>query len=169
MQSVGVHLPLTPLKIAVCYWRMRDPTLTFPVFVSTDEKSGNYYGLPSIEYPGLVKVCLHTGVPCDPDNRDLVNMDELNASSCKYISKHFPCLEPRPAIVESCMYTVTPDKQMILDTVPGCTNIAYACGFSGTGFKLGPIVGRLMCQMVTGKPLDYNVKRFSAARFTTAS
>lgn len=55
-----------------------------------------------------LQVCQHFGVPADPDNRDFVSgaEDDIRALS-KYVKHRFPCLEMKPSIIETCMYTVS--------------------------------------------------------------
>ncbi len=47
------------------------------------------------------------------------------------------------------LYDVTPDWQPILGEAPGITGLYLALGFSGHGFKLSPIVGDLLAQLIT--------------------
>ena len=51
----------------------------------------------------------------------------------KFIGEHFPGVEPKVSVEESCMYTNLPDENPVIDTVPG-TNIVIAVGFSGKKF-----------------------------------
>lgn len=51
------------VKINVCYWKEKIPgtysvSQRFPCFIQMEPKEGEYdiYGLPSNEYPGLMKV-----------------------------------------------------------------------------------------------------------------
>ena len=58
---------------------------------------------------------------------------------------------------------VTPDAVPVLGEVPAVSGLAVATGFSGHGFAMGPIAGRLMAELVVdGKPsLDLHGFRFS--------
>lgn len=48
------------------------------------------------------------------------------------------------------MYTMTPTEDFILDFLPGSDGrVAIAAGFSGHGFKLAPLVGRIMAELAT--------------------
>ncbi|KAG8171427.1 hypothetical protein JTE90_019697, partial [Oedothorax gibbosus] len=124
------------------------------------------YALPSLEYPGLVKVCLHGGVPCDPDARDQTpQKPEFDALIRSYVAEHFPLLETEPAIVETCMYTTTPDEKFIVDFVPQHKNIVIGTGFSGTGFKTAPVIGRLLSQLATGSEPFLDISAFRLSRF----
>ncbi|XP_029964394.1 peroxisomal sarcosine oxidase isoform X2 [Salarias fasciatus] len=110
----GLHLPLEVQKINVCYWKEKVPgsydlKRRFPCFVVPEcqETDVHIYGLPSNEYPGLMKVCLHIGKKTDPDQRDQQSDRSDIALLKRYISRCLPGLEPEPAVVESCLYTVT--------------------------------------------------------------
>jgi glycine/D-amino acid oxidase-like deaminating enzyme len=58
---------------------------------------------------------------------------------------------------------VTPDAVPVLGEVPGRSGLVVATGFSGHGFAMGPIAGRLVAEIVLdGKPsLDLRGFRFS--------
>ena len=67
------------------------------------------------------------------------------------------------------VYDVTPDWNPVLGRVPGVTGLQLAYGFSGHGFKLSPVVGRLVAQSALGLPTDvslapYALERFAAGR-----
>jgi glycine/D-amino acid oxidase-like deaminating enzyme len=67
------------------------------------------------------------------------------------------------------VYDVTPDWNPVLGTLPGIAGLHVAYGFSGHGFKLSPIVGRLVAQgalgLATDVPLEpYTLSRFSGGR-----
>ncbi|KAF2359460.1 FAD dependent oxidoreductase [Trinorchestia longiramus] len=170
LQSLGLTLPLQPERVNVFYWKIKDEGRKGHVFVyksDSDHDGVYYYGLPSVEYPGLVKLCRHGGVLCDPDERDREVTDHTLAHSQSFVEEYFPFLCSTPVVRETCMYTRSPDNEMILDILPGHQNIAFACGFSGMGFKIAPVVGRLLRQMLSGEKLDHNITSFSAARFST--
>ena len=40
--------------------------------------------------------------------------------------------------------------------------------FTGSGFKIGPVVGQILSQMVTGQSLGYDIDAFRASRFKTS-
>lgn len=46
------------------------------------------------------------------------------------------------------LYAITPDWHPILDKLPGIEGGYCAVGFSGHGFKMAPIVGQLMSEMI---------------------
>jgi sarcosine oxidase, subunit beta len=64
------------------------------------------------------------------------------------------------------IYDDTPDFHPILDKLPGYEGLYCAAGFSGHGFKLSPIIGQWMTELIlTGaKPAD--MQHFAYSRFT---
>jgi len=83
----------------------------------------------------------------------------------EFIAEKFPNVESWPSIEESCIYTVSPDQVHILDVHPNFKNIVVGCGFSGSGFKLGPVTGEFLADLVSGKPTKFDGKPFQASRF----
>ncbi|XP_045580625.1 peroxisomal sarcosine oxidase isoform X1 [Salmo salar] len=176
LSHTGLQLPLQVIKINVCYWREKIPGSynvqhRFPCFIQleSEEAKHHIYGLPSNEYPGLMKICYHTGAETDPDERDRqTDRGDIDILQ-RYITRCFPGLVPIPAVVESCMYTVTPDNHFVLDLHPTHSNIVIGAGFSGHGFKFGPIVGKLLCELSQGEVPSYDLSPFRIRRFQAHS
>ncbi|KAK0135827.1 Peroxisomal sarcosine oxidase [Merluccius polli] len=172
LSYIGLQLPLQVLKINVYYWKEKDPGCyslqnRFPCFLQIEcpEAEHHIYGLPSNEYPGLMKVCYHMGSETKPDERDR-QMDKSDGDILKrYLTRCFPGLVPEPAVVESCLYTVTPDEHFVLDCHPVHNNIVIGAGFSGHGFKFGPLIGKLLCELSLGEVPSYDLSPFRIRRF----
>ncbi|NWI52753.1 SOX oxidase, partial [Calyptomena viridis] len=175
VESLGLHLPLQPVRINVCYWREKEPGSTGtgtvgPCFLTLglSQAPHGIYGLPSLEYPGMVKVCHHHGSPIDPEKRDQVPSGASHpdiAVLSSFISSYLPKLEAQPAVMETCLYTNTPDKDFILDRHPKFSNIVIGAGFSGHGFKFAPVVGKLLCELSLGEEPSHNLAPFTITRF----
>ncbi|NXJ90067.1 SOX oxidase, partial [Corythaixoides concolor] len=172
---LGLRLPLQPLRIDVCYWREKEPETpgvgrTSPCFITRGLSRAPHgiYGLPALEYPGLVKVCCHHGSPTDPEERDQVEPGAPRSTIAllsSFVSHYLPRLEPRPAVVETCLYTNTPDGDFILDRHPKFSNIIIGAGFSGHGFKLAPVVGKVLCELSLGEEPSHSMAPFAITRF----
>ncbi len=63
------------------------------------------------------------------------------------------------------VYDVTPDWNPVLGPLPGVAGLHVAFGFSGHGFKLSPIVGRIIAQSALGIVPDFDLAPYSLARF----
>ncbi len=65
------------------------------------------------------------------------------------------------------MYTVTPDWRPIIDQIDQVPGFVVGLGFSGSGFKMGPVVGEMLADLATGErtcPIDSSI--FRLKRFT---
>ncbi len=64
------------------------------------------------------------------------------------------------------LYAITPDWHPIIDRLPGLEGAYCAVGFSGHGFKMSPIVGQLVAELVVdGQARVLDVTPLRLARF----
>lgn len=59
----------------------------------------------------------------------------------------------------------TPDREPYIGAFPGVSGFYTASGFSGQGFCLGPIVGKTMSELVTGREPSVSLSSFKPERF----
>lgn len=168
LRRMGLQLPLKPIRTSVGYYKEKLPFQyglgRFLPFLY-DTESTHFYGIPSNEYPGLVKVALHNGPDIEPDKRDQVKGDWVMRTCNQFVRDVFPGLEPVPSIVEHCIYTNTPDEYFILDRHPNHPNVIVGAGFSGHGFKLAPVVGKILGDLAMKNPPTYDLSYFRIDRF----
>ena len=101
----------------------------------------------------------------DPDRDDRPVDAAVTARLLDHVSTAFPGLAAEPARVDACLYTMTPDRDFILDRMDG---IVVLGGDSGHAFKFGPLLGRLAADLAQGRELPAECARFAAARFARA-
>lgn len=158
-------LPLEAQRVPVYYFKYSN---FLPCVFIYDSEGNYFYGIPENEYPGLLKLGSHEGIPTLADSRDDVDCSEIKKKVIEFIKRTFPGVDPNPAVEEVCMYTVTPDWVPIITRHPCHSNIVIGCGFSGTGFKLGPVTGEILADMVTGKTPKFDLEPFRHDRFGSA-
>lgn len=61
-----------------------------------------------------------------------------------------------------------PDDIPVIGPSPNAPGVIHAFGFSGHGFQLGPIVGRLLAELVTRGSTSLPIRAFDLARFAPA-
>ncbi len=66
------------------------------------------------------------------------------------------------------MIDVMPDTVPVLDAAP-LEGLWIATGLSGHGFGIGPGVGRVMADLMLGRPVGHDLSRFRFGRFTDGS
>ncbi|MBK35027.1 MAG: N-methyl-L-tryptophan oxidase [Gemmatimonadetes bacterium] len=145
---------LQVIRQTVGYLRLdTDPSLTqpsrFPVWGYFGEHSSiGFYGLPEYGRPGI-KVARHVVWNRNddpdkiPDTPTQESLDDLEA----FAAEHFT--DPLKEIVstEFCHYTNTSTEDFILDHHPANPNVVIGSGFSGHGFKFGPVTGRILTDL----------------------
>src|SRR4029077_4279434 len=68
-------------------------------------------------------------------------------------------------LAKTCLYTVTPDRDFLIDRLPGARNIIVASPCSGHGFKFAPVTGEILADLATGGGTDHDISRFRFGRF----
>ncbi len=63
------------------------------------------------------------------------------------------------------LYHMTPDRQPIFGEAPTVKGFHMALGFSGHGFMIAPMTGRLTAQNILGLPLDMPIDMLGLDRF----
>lgn len=104
--------------------------------------------------------------PSDPDNYAQGLAEEEIASFRTHAGGSIPALARAvPRGGWAGIYDDTPDFHPILDRLPAYEGLYCAAGFSGHGFKLSPVVGRWMAQLIlTGSKPD-DMEHFAYNRF----
>jgi sarcosine oxidase len=134
------------------------PTWLFP--------SEEVYGMPDLEGRGL-KVARDThGEPVDPDTQSRLVSPQGADWARSFVARRFPALKNAP-IVETrvCQYENTSNGDFLIDRHPEYSNVWFAGGGSGHGFKHGPSFGQYTASMVLGEGTPE--PRFSLATKST--
>jgi len=160
-----LKLPVRPTRQQVCYLSELSPQTfgvgVFPVFLAGME----YYGFP-LQGPGWLKVGCHTtGPQVDPNltyEADLQEVADVRAFLRRVIPR---AAAGKLMLVDRCMYDVTPDEDFILDVHPGGSGVIIGSGFSGHGFKFGPLIGELLASVALGEEPEFPLERFHLSRF----
>jgi len=83
------------------------------------------------------------------------------------VTFHIPILKQLRVVRQwAGLYDITPDKQAVL----GETDVEgfyLDIGWSGHGLQLGPVVGKLMAQVITGEEPDIDISVMNVERFKT--
>lgn len=155
-QSVGYY-ELGPLPAGL-------PERLFPVWVYLDEGDNNvFYGLPPFGGRGM-KIGRHVtaGRADDPDHPPGQVAAEALFDLERFLTRELTVPIVARGGAEHCLYTNTPTEDFVLDRLPGNPRVAIGAGFSGHGFKFGPLTGRILTELVLdGKT---SVPEFEAMR-----
>ncbi len=159
----GVDLPVEPLR--------REIMVSEPVGFDTTgmpftiDFSTGFYFHP--EGPGLLFGC--------PDETDVWGFSEKRDPDflgclSELIGRRAPGLaDVRVKHGWAGLYEMTPDHNALIGQDPDLDGFFYACGFSGHGFLMGPAVGEVVADLVTGREPFVDVSPLDGRRFAAAA
>ena len=126
-------------------------------------QADDVYGMPDIENRGLKLARDAHGERVDPDTQSRMASAEGAEWARKYVARRFPAMKDAP-IVETrvCQYENTSSGDFLIDRHPELTNVWFAGGGSGHGFKHGPAFGEYLAGQICGEGL-------AEVRFSLAS
>jgi sarcosine oxidase len=165
----NLQAPLRVTRQVMAWFAPGKPELfqpgRFPVFL-LESRHGMHYGFP-VDGDGLVKIAKHhhRNEPVDPEtcNRTISSADESVIRAA--LIDHLPDANGRLATAASCLYTVAPDGDFVIDSLPDHPHVVIASPCSGHGFKFAPVVGEIVADLVTKSAQRHEIGRFSLKRF----
>jgi sarcosine oxidase len=135
-----------------------------PVFLM-ESRHGIHYGFPLRS--GAIKIAKHhhRDQSVDPDSYDRTVSAEDERLIRAALAEHLPAANGRLIKAKTCLYTMTPDGDFIIDRLPGAPQIVVASPCSGHGFKFAPAIGDILADLATTGATGQDVSRFALARF----
>jgi len=118
----------------------------------------------------------HEGTPTDnPDLADIETDMDAMLDEATQVAARLPAFAAGRLVRSwSGLYDTTPDWNPVLGPVPGIAGLHVAFGFSGHGFKLSPMIGRMLAQSLLGQETDlplhpYRITRYAEGEMLTGS
>jgi sarcosine oxidase subunit beta len=165
LAGIGVPIPLVAERHEVVAFEAPQPYLpTYPVLKDMASPSMVYarcYGRTQLlASQGLA------GTETDADEGQAEVPLDLIAALGEQVAQRLPVFaEAGLASSWTGLYDVTPDWNPVLGPVAGWQGLQVAFGFSGHGFKLSPMVGRVLAQSALGLPTDVPLAPYRLERF----
>jgi sarcosine oxidase len=157
-----LRLPLTVRRMVLSWHATVDDTLFrqehFPVY-RAQVPEGIFYGFPVIDGSGHKVARSDSGTTIgDPAALDRT-LTPTDLAECRpFLERYLPTVTGPVRGGRVCMYTMTPDRNFILDRHPHHPHVVIAAGFSGHGFKFASVVGEILADLAeTGRsqlPID---------------
>ncbi|MEO0408386.1 MAG: N-methyl-L-tryptophan oxidase [Cyanobacteria bacterium P01_A01_bin.135] len=172
----GIDLPL---KIMPCQLGFYQPKRAadfepgrFPVFFA--HMNGDYgempYGIPH-EDPSIgVKITTFYGWPTvtSPSEVDYTPSQDWTERIRGFAQQYIPDAAGPLLSTRRCLYTLTPDKDFIVDAHPHYPHVVIGAGFSGHGFKFTTLLGKMLADLAVEGSTPHNTSLFKVARFQPA-
>jgi sarcosine oxidase len=162
----GLRLPLEVTKEQAMYFKARDLASfafgRFPIWIWMDAPS--FYGFPVFGEPEAVKLTEDCGgKPVDADTRGFEEDPEITARVRGFVERYLPGAQGAIHLVKTCLYTLTPDRDFLLDTLPGYPQVSVAVG-AGHAFKFACVLGRILSDFALDGKTQSNVADFRIER-----
>jgi len=164
----GIEAPIDSCRVQVAFFRR--PTgqeAAHPVvadFINATYFRSETGGLTLV---GLIDPAEADAI-VDPDRFKEYMDDDFLLDAGERLITRYPAMEQSQSTGGyASLYAITPDWHPVVDEVPNGSGFYICSGFSGHGFKLGPAVGLMVADMVTGEGdpvFDPSMFRFD--RFT---
>ncbi|MEY2583398.1 MAG: hypothetical protein QOE09_3247 [Ilumatobacteraceae bacterium] len=152
VHSLGVTLPLTVTREQVTYYSTDAPELfergTFPVWIWMNDPS--FYGFPTFGRPGVKIAQDCGGLPVDPDHRSYEPDPAILARTDAFAEEAFGGRLGTAETTTTCLYTLPPDRDFVVDSLPDHPNVHLALG-AGHGYKFVAWFGKTLAALADGR------------------
>jgi len=161
-EMAGVEVPIKPFR------RQLFTTHPIPAFAVEPPLTIDYHR--NWYFRGELGGCLFSG-PKDEDSTFNTNVDwEHLAESVEQAVVRLPLLaEAEIHRGWAGLYEISPDNNAILGPVPELRGFYVAGGHSGHGFQHGPIVGKLMAELILTGRTSMDISPLGIERFRTGN
>jgi sarcosine oxidase len=148
LANFGVKLPLTVTQEQVTYFAT--PHLAdfsperFPIWIWMDEPC--FYGFP-VYGEAATKAAQDVGGQEVTAETRSFEPDPANAQRVEnFLQKHIPTALGPVLYTKTCLYTMPPDRDFVIDAIPGYENCFVAIG-AGHAFKFASLFGKILSEL----------------------
>jgi sarcosine oxidase len=146
--NFGVELPLEVTQEQVTYFasprRREFMPDRFPVWIWMDDPC--YYGLPVFGEEGPKAAQDAGGKPVTADSRSF-EPDPQNSQRVRdFLTRYLPGAVGPEIYTRTCLYTLTPDRDFVIDAVPQAGGVFVAIG-AGHAFKFASLIGKTLAEL----------------------
>jgi sarcosine oxidase len=167
LRDLDRRLPLTITKEQVTYFACPDPAAfapeRFPIWIWMDEPC--FYGFPTYGEDGPKGAQDVGGEETTPASRTFDRDEAAHDRLVAFMAAHLPGALGPAIYTKTCLYTLTPDRDFVLDRVPDAPNVLVALG-AAHGYKFASVLGRILAELaVDGATLSSGeIERFAIDR-----
>jgi len=165
LTHLGVHLPLRVTKEQVTYFATPHQADfqpdRFPIWIWMDDPC--FYGFPIFGEPGPKAGQDAGGQEVTADTRTFEPDQAALKRTEDFLGKYIPKALGPIIYTKTCLYTLTPDRDFVVDTIPGHPEVAVGIG-GGHGFKFASLMGRILSELAIDGRTGRNIEPFRIDR-----
>ncbi|HZI74302.1 MAG TPA: N-methyl-L-tryptophan oxidase [Gemmatimonadales bacterium] len=163
--SFGARLPLTVTQEQVTYFAT--PHLAdfqpdrFPIWIWMDDPC--FYGFPAFGEPGVKAGQDAGGQEVTATTRSFEPDQPALQRVIGFLRDRIPTALGPILYTRTCLYTLTPDRDFVIDRVPDHPEALIAIG-GGHGFKFASLIGRILSELAIDGQTRHNLETFRMDR-----
>ena len=165
LASWNLRLPLTVTQEQVTYFSVPRPDdfspERFPIWIWMDEPS--FYGFPIYGEDGPKAAQDVGGRAVTPENRSFDTDTDALARVVQFLDSHIPGSVGPVIYTKTCLYTMPPDRDFVIDRVPGAANVLVALG-AAHGFKFAALFGQILEELAIDGTSSVDIGPFAIDR-----
>jgi sarcosine oxidase len=104
-----------------------------------------------------------------PEQVDRTVSDAEARAMHAYVAPYLPGLSATCVKAVVCLYTVTPDAEFVIDTLPAMPRVIIASPCSGHGFKHSAAIGEALSEIVVDGKSRFDLSAFSFSRLLASA
>ena len=170
----GIAAPFVATRHEVLHFRR--PPDTVPYHPGGADIANRIYFRPEAQDLTLVGNGNHSDIVDDPEIYARRASPAFIQDIWQRLARRIPAIaDAHLAAGYAGLYTNTPDSHPVIDRVDGIDGLYLCSGFSGHGFKLSPMVGVLMAELIaagqahTNNALTIDISPLRLSRFAEGS
>lgn len=164
LAQLDAELPLVVTQEQFGYFRPADPAAfavgRFPVWIWMDDPS--FYGFPVWPDRALKAAQDVGGHQVTATTRGFDPDPAASQRLAGFLRTHLPAAGVHDHSA-TCLYTLTPDRDLVLGPLPGHDRVLVALG-AAHGFKFAPLLGRVLADLALHGGTEVDIAPFAADR-----
>ncbi|WP_433876149.1 N-methyl-L-tryptophan oxidase [Sinomonas atrocyanea] len=165
MPDLGLDYPLTLSQEQVTYFT--SPNLgdfapeKFPIWIFHGDET--FYGFPVYGEPGVKLARDMRGRFITSSERVFEGDDDEAAILRSFLERHLPGAVGPVWANKTCVYDMAPDRDFVLDTLPGSPHVAVFNGAGHAG-KFASLIGKILAELTVDGAASLPIGPFSLTR-----
>ena len=167
LASFDRRLPLEIIQAQVTYFAAPDPALfapdRFPIWIWMDDPS--FYGFPTYGEAGPKAAEDVGGDEVTPETRTFERNEVGFRRLTDFLERYLPEHVGPEIYTKTCLYTLTPDRDFVVDRLPDVPGVLVALG-AAHGYKFASALGRILAELIVdgATPSAGELERFAIDR-----
>lgn len=161
----GMHLPLRVTKEQVTYFATPHEAEfqpnRFPIWIWMDAPC--FYGFPIFGEQGTKAGQDAGGEEVTAETRDFEPDRAALQRTVAFLEKYIPRSLGPIIYTKTCLYTLTPDRDFVIDRLPDHPQVVVGIG-GGHGYKFASLIGRILSELAIDGRTGRNIEPFRIDR-----